>query len=122
FVDLGSRLDYLLAGFGWGNMPAHLVEAHIAAGRLKRLDLKENNGRFVSLPIHIVHERGRPPGHAGRWLLDDLRQRLPRGDSDAILLPPLDGPGAAPPLPEKELDQGTAQAASPLPRSGRALV
>src|SRR5262249_20440059 len=37
FVDLSSRLDYLLGGFGWGNMPLHMVEEHIAAGRLKRL-------------------------------------------------------------------------------------
>jgi DNA-binding transcriptional LysR family regulator len=110
FVDLGSRLDYLLAGFGWGNMPAHLVEEHIAAGRLKLLDLKENNGRLVSLPIHVVHERGRPPGRAGRWLLDDLRQRLPRGEDDAILLPPQETPDAVTPTapsrsPEKKLDR-----------------
>ena len=113
FVDLGSRLDYLLAGFGWGNMPAHLVEEHIAAGRLKRLDLKENSGRLVSIPIHIVHERGRPPGRAGRWLLDDLRQRLPRGD-DSILLPQLDT--AEPPSLPPASDRATV---SPLPRSGR---
>ena len=87
FVDLGSRLDYLLAGFGWGNMPLHLVEEHIAAGRLKRLDLKEHSGRVVSLPIHVVHERGRPPGRAGRWLVADLRRRLPAADGDEILLP-----------------------------------
>jgi len=88
FVDLGSRLEYLLAGFGWGSMPEHMVAEHIAAGRLKRLDLKENNGRPVSLPIHVVHERGRPPGRAGRWLLEDLRRRLPDSRDAAILLPP----------------------------------
>jgi DNA-binding transcriptional LysR family regulator len=96
FVDLGSRLDYLLAGFGWGNMPVHLVEAHIAAGRLQRLDLKENNGRLVSIPLHIVHERGRPPGRAGRWLLEDLRKRLPRGEGEAILAPPIETSEPAP--------------------------
>lgn len=85
FVDLNSRLDYLLAGFGWGSMPAHMVEGHIAAGRLKRLDLKENNGRLVTIPIHVVHERGRPPGRAGRWLVDDLRRRLPAAANDGIL-------------------------------------
>ncbi len=79
FVDLGSRLDYLLAGFGWGNMPLHLVEEHIAAGRLKRLDLKEHNGRVVSIPIHVVHERGRPPGdRIGIGEHFDLHARAPR--------------------------------------------
>jgi DNA-binding transcriptional LysR family regulator len=126
FVDLASRLDYLLAGFGWGNMPLHLVAEPIAAGRLKRLDLKENNGRLVSLPIHVVHERGRPPGRAGRWLLDDLRRRLPRGDGGAIILPPQDTPDTVAPTcpsrPTKEkLDRRSAPTMSPLPRSGRGL-
>jgi DNA-binding transcriptional LysR family regulator len=125
FVDLGSRLDYLLAGFGWGNMPAHLVEEHIAAGRLKRLEIKENNGRLVSLPIHVVHERGRPPGRAGRWLLDDLRKRLPPND-DAIPLPPREtsdtvAPAASSRPSEKKRDPESVQATSPLPRSGRGL-
>ncbi len=125
FVDLGSRLDYLLAGFGWGSMPHHMVAEHIAAGRLKRLELKENNGRLVSIPLHIVHERGRPPGHAGRWLLDDLRKRLPRGE-DAAILPPTQETSdtvapSAPSRPPERLDRGSAQPVSPLPRSGRGL-
>ncbi|HYM01425.1 MAG TPA: LysR family transcriptional regulator [Stellaceae bacterium] len=76
FADLTSRLDYLLAGFGWCYMPAHMVAEDIAGGRLKRLDIKEHRGRVFEFPMHIVHERGRVPGRAGRWLLDNLRQRL----------------------------------------------
>src|SRR5216683_7473732 len=34
-ADLGAKQSMLLAGLGWGNMPAHLVEADIAQGRLK---------------------------------------------------------------------------------------
>jgi len=85
FVDLSSRLDFLLAGFGWGSMPRHMVEEHIAAGRLKQLDLRENGGRLVHIPVHVVHERGRAPGRAGRWLIDDLRRRLPRDDANDAL-------------------------------------
>jgi DNA-binding transcriptional LysR family regulator len=80
FADLGSRLDYLLGGFGWCYMPVHLVEEHIAAGRLKRLDIKEDRSRVFSFPIHAVHERARAPGRAGRWLLDDLRRRFAAGE------------------------------------------
>jgi DNA-binding transcriptional LysR family regulator len=29
-ADLGAKQSMLLAGLGWGNMPAHLVEADIA--------------------------------------------------------------------------------------------
>jgi DNA-binding transcriptional LysR family regulator len=107
FVDLHSRLDYLLAGFGWGNMPLHLVAEHIAAGRLKRLDLKQNSGHLVSVPIHVVHEPGRPPGRAGQWLIDDLRKRLPQGEVEPIGLPPQEPSGSAAPT------------ASPRRRNGR---
>jgi DNA-binding transcriptional LysR family regulator len=76
FADLSTRLDYLLAGFGWCNMPLHLVESHIAAGRLKQLDLKGDGGTLPSFPQHVVHEPGRRPRRAGRWLIEDLRRRL----------------------------------------------
>jgi DNA-binding transcriptional LysR family regulator len=74
FADLATRLEFLLAGFGWCNMPAHMVVDHIEAGRLKRLALTEKDA-FV-FRIHVVHERGREIGRAGRWLIADLRQRL----------------------------------------------
>jgi DNA-binding transcriptional LysR family regulator len=74
FADLTTRLDFLLAGFGWCNMPSHMVAEHIAAGRLKKLKIA--NREDVALPIYVVHERGRAPGRAGRWLIADLRERL----------------------------------------------
>jgi DNA-binding transcriptional LysR family regulator len=75
FADLATRLDFLLAGFGWCNMPSHMVTDHIAAGRLKKLNIA-NREDEVALPIYVVHERGRLPGRAGRWLIADLRERL----------------------------------------------
>jgi DNA-binding transcriptional LysR family regulator len=74
FADLNTRLEYLLSGFGWCHMPVHMVREHIAEGRLKALDLRENVAR--TFPLHVVHERGRAPGKAGRWLIEDLRQRV----------------------------------------------
>jgi len=76
FADQGSRLEYLLGGFGWCHMPHHLVDEHIAAGRLTPLDIEAQRGAPFSLPLHVVHLRGRPPARAGRWLIDDLSQRL----------------------------------------------
>ncbi|MDY0882715.1 LysR family transcriptional regulator [Dongia soli] len=76
FADLQTRLDYLLAGFGWCNMPLHLVEKHLDSGRLIRLRLIEDTS-FLA-PLYIVHDRTRPPGRAGKWLIDDLRSRLAR--------------------------------------------
>ena len=74
FADLATRLEFLLAGFGWCNMPSHMVAEHVAAGRLKRLKL--DNQEDVALPLYVVHERGRTPGRAGRWLVADLRERM----------------------------------------------
>jgi DNA-binding transcriptional LysR family regulator len=74
FADLATRLEFLLAGFGWCNMPVHMVADHIAAGRLKRLETAEHNA--IAFRIHVVHERGREIGRAGRWLIADLRERI----------------------------------------------
>jgi DNA-binding transcriptional LysR family regulator len=74
FADLATRLEFLLAGFGWCNMPSHMVDEHVGAGRLKRLRIA--NQEEVALPLYVVHERGRMPGRAGRWLVADLRERM----------------------------------------------
>ncbi|MDO9440321.1 MAG: LysR family transcriptional regulator [Beijerinckiaceae bacterium] len=74
FADLGTRLEYLLAGFGWCNMPTHMVSEAIAQGRLKRLRI--SGAQPIELAIHVAFERGRTPGPAGRWLIEDIRGRL----------------------------------------------
>jgi DNA-binding transcriptional LysR family regulator len=75
FVDQSVRLEFLLNGFGWCNMPLHMVEAHVAAGRLKRLDILHGEPP-PEFPLYVVSPRARPLGRAGRWLADDLRVRL----------------------------------------------
>ena len=74
FAELGTRLEYLLSGFGWCNMPRHLVSEHIRAGRLKEIALKDRGD--IELPLHVVYDRTRPPGQAGRWFIKELRARL----------------------------------------------
>ena len=76
FVDMNTRLEYLLDGFGWCYMPMHLVGAHIKQRQLQLLDIVEHRGREFSLPLHVMHERSRPPGRAGRWLIAELRRQL----------------------------------------------
>ncbi|HET7717389.1 MAG TPA: LysR family transcriptional regulator [Bauldia sp.] len=74
FADLATRLEFLLGGFGWCNMPFHLVRDHVESGALKVLDIAEPT--ISGADIHVVHERGRSPGKAGRWLIEDLRRRV----------------------------------------------
>lgn len=76
FVDLGRRMDFLLAGFGWCRMPEHLVEAPIAAGQLQYLELAEDPTPPEGLAIYAAHARHRPPGPAGRWLLAEFWRHL----------------------------------------------
>lgn len=72
FVDISWRREYLLAGFGWCNMPDHLVAPSIEAGDLTALSLEEPGLLPRFIPICAVHPRARPPGPAGRWFLDHL--------------------------------------------------
>jgi hypothetical protein len=58
-------------------MPSHLVATPLADGRLKPLDIAEHRGREFSFALHVMHERSRPPGRAGRWLIAELRRQLP---------------------------------------------
>jgi DNA-binding transcriptional LysR family regulator len=68
--DLGAKHALLLAGLGWGNMPAEMVEADLAAGRLVRLEVAEAPEHRY--PIGLIHRIDTPPGPAGAWLAERL--------------------------------------------------
>jgi DNA-binding transcriptional LysR family regulator len=57
-------------------MPSHLVEAHLADGRLKRLDIDDPGLLPGSIPLFAVHDRNQTLGRGARWLLDDLRAQI----------------------------------------------
>lgn len=76
FVDLGRRLDFLLAGFGWCRMPVHLIAPALAAGQLAPITIADDPTPAEGLTIYAAHLREHAPGEAGRWLLADLRTRL----------------------------------------------
>jgi DNA-binding transcriptional LysR family regulator len=68
--DLGAKHALLLAGLGWGNMPADMVEADLAAGRLVRLHVAEAPEHRY--PIGLIHRADSPLGPAGAWLTERL--------------------------------------------------
>lgn len=77
FVELGRRLDFLLAGLGWCRMPEHLVAPLIVEGHLVRLSIEDDPARASgALTIYASHMRGRSLGSAGTWMLDDLKARF----------------------------------------------
>jgi DNA-binding transcriptional LysR family regulator len=68
--DLGAKHALLLAGLGWGNMPAELVQDDLAAGRLVRLRVAE--APDYRYPIGLIHRLDTPLGPAGAWLAGRL--------------------------------------------------
>lgn len=77
FVDLGRRLDFLLAGFGWCKMPTFVVERYLKDGQLVKLDISDEGiSPKGALPVYAAHLRDRPLGRGGSWLLEDLQKRL----------------------------------------------
>lgn len=70
--DLGVKHALLLAGVGWGNMPAAAVDDDIRAGRLVPLPLAEWRKR--PYPLYAVHRAQKVPGPAACWLIKRISQ------------------------------------------------
>lgn len=78
-ADLGAKQAFLQAGLGWGSMPAWMVEADIAAGKLVELEVEAAawpGGNLVT--AYALHRRDTPPGPAGRWLINRMREHAER--------------------------------------------
>ena len=73
FVDIARRLEFLLAGFGWGTMPRHLVQPHLDTGRLVRLAIDDPAVLPGSIGLFAIQDRKRPLGIGARWLLSALQ-------------------------------------------------
>jgi DNA-binding transcriptional LysR family regulator len=80
--DLGAKHAMLLAGLGWGNMPAHMVADDLAAGRLVRLTLEDAAEHHYELGL--VQRTDHPPGPASRWLAERLERALALYTSAAL--------------------------------------
>jgi DNA-binding transcriptional LysR family regulator len=72
--DLFAKHAFLLKGLGWGGMPLHAVEADLAAGRLARLAIEDLAAGDLMLPMSAAYLTANPPGPAGRWLIERLRE------------------------------------------------
>lgn len=80
FVDLGQRLDFLQAGFGWCLMPRHLVATLLDAGELVPLNIEDPGVTPEPIPVYAIHDRGRPLKKAAAWLLQELQRQFSEND------------------------------------------
>jgi DNA-binding transcriptional LysR family regulator len=72
--DLYAKHAFLLKGLGWGGMPLHTVKQDLLEGRLAKLLIEDVPGEGLILPMSAVYLTATPPGPAGRWLIERLRQ------------------------------------------------
>ena len=73
-ADLFAKHAFLLNGLGWGGMPLHTVQRDIAEGRLVELSIEDVPQGGLNLPMAAVYPTSAPPGPAGRWLVERLKQ------------------------------------------------
>jgi DNA-binding transcriptional LysR family regulator len=71
---LGAKLAFLRAGFGFGALPLHVIEADLASGALVEITTEDapRGGRLMEM--WAVYRTDSPPGPAGRWFIDRLKQ------------------------------------------------
>jgi DNA-binding transcriptional LysR family regulator len=72
--DLFAKHAFLLKGLGWGGMPLHAVRQDLLQGRLAKLSIEDLPEEGLMLPMSAVYLTAKPPGPAGRWLIERLRQ------------------------------------------------
>lgn len=70
--DLGAKHAFLKQGVGWGGMPLHVVKDDIASGVLIPLQIEEND-LATQIAMSAFYRTDRPPGPAGRWLIQQLK-------------------------------------------------
>jgi DNA-binding transcriptional LysR family regulator len=73
-AHLEAKLAFLRAGFGFGFMPLHIVEADLASGELVQITTEEPPPNGHVIPMSAIYRTDSPPGPAGRWIIDGLKQ------------------------------------------------
>jgi DNA-binding transcriptional LysR family regulator len=73
-ADLFAKHAFLLNGLGWGSMPVHAVERDIREGRLVELSIEDVTSGGLIMAMSAVYPTSAPPGPAGRWLIQRLKQ------------------------------------------------
>ncbi len=72
-----AKHSLLLAGFGWGNMPRHLVRQDIESGKLVHLHPAHWTESYLSVPLHVIYRNDRPPGPVATETIKLLQESAP---------------------------------------------
>jgi DNA-binding transcriptional LysR family regulator len=77
-ADFGAKLAFLRAGLGWGGVPRHLVASELRRRELVVIDAREALTPLsppYSMPVRPVNLAEAPPGPAGRWFIEQLKEK-----------------------------------------------
>jgi len=72
--DLFAKHAFLLKGLGWGGMPLHTVKQDLSEGRLVKLSIEDLAEESLILSMSAAFLTAKPPGPAGRWLIERLKR------------------------------------------------
>jgi DNA-binding transcriptional LysR family regulator len=73
-ADLFAKHHFILKGLGWGGMPLHAVRKEIEENRLSVLPIEDVPPDGLILSMSAVWQTKSPPGPAGRWFVDRLKE------------------------------------------------
>jgi DNA-binding transcriptional LysR family regulator len=73
-ADLFAKHHFLLNGLGWGGMPLHIVQKDLGEGKLTVLSIEDVPPEGLILSMSAVWQTKSPPGPAGRWFIERLKQ------------------------------------------------
>jgi len=83
--NLRAKHVFLRAGFGFGLMPLHVVDPDLASGELVQIRVEEAPPE--SHLLSVFYRTDSPPGPAGRWFIDRLKQEDAKWLQEKACLP-----------------------------------
>jgi DNA-binding transcriptional LysR family regulator len=81
--DLFAKHSFLLKGLGWGGMPLHAVRQDLKDRKLVKLLIEDMPEQGLVLPMFAAYLSAHPPGPAGRWLVERLKQQCFKSETAA---------------------------------------
>jgi DNA-binding transcriptional LysR family regulator len=82
---LGAKLAFLRAGLGFGGLPIHMLEADLASGVLVQITFEDTPPPAYVLAMSAIYRTDSPPGPAGRWFIDHLKQECAQRASESTV-------------------------------------
>jgi DNA-binding transcriptional LysR family regulator len=83
--DLGAKLAFLRAGLGFGLMPLHIIEEDLASGALIQITGESAPHEGHVIAMSAVYRTDSPPGPAGRWFIDRLKEEAAQVNGNASM-------------------------------------